>query len=469
LRTSEYFGEAAWRAPRRLDPLSAFMWRCGHDPMVRPGLILVVLLDRPPDRRRLVAGHEWATRMVPRLRERPVAPLLTPTMPVWLPDPEFDVARHLHWAGLPRPAGLRELLDLAEELAAKPFDANRPPWESVLVEDLCWEPERYRSAWLVKFHHCLADGPALALWLRALLSRGREPRTGKPRPAAPPWRLDSLSAQMMGPVVDELAPTARRISQAAFPAARSPVGKAIETVTMARRLLDVATRPVGKPSPLLRSRGTTRRFEAVAIEFDGLRATARTAGVSVNAAYCAGLLVGLRHYHDMHGVTAQTVSAAITKPIQEFGPRRMGNRFNGAKFAGPLTEMDPQALCRAVDRSLAQAAPPFSPSGLDTALTCVNQLPTAALTRLARNLGRSIDLQISQVVAPGRDAYVSGARIERVWCFGPAPGCAAMALLVSRRNLATIAMTLDTAAIPDPSTFLRCVEEGFAELVGSHR
>jgi diacylglycerol O-acyltransferase / wax synthase len=466
VRPSQYLGEGAWRLPGRLDSLSTLMWRCERDPMLRPALVMVVLLDRPPDPGRFAAGHEWATRMVPRLRERPVAPLLTPTMPLWAPDPEFDIARHLRRAGLPSPAGRRELFDLAQELAATPFDLRRPVWESVLVEDLRGEREPYRAAWLVKFHHCLADGPLVSYWLSALLNRGREPRADKPQPPAPARRLETVPEQLIGPITADAAPAARRMARGALAALRTPISTALGMGADARTLADVLTRPAGRPSPLLRARGTTRRFEGVPIDLDGLRSAARNAEVSVNAAYCAGLLSGLRHYHAAHGVTAASVSAAMTIPVRRPGPR-IGNQFNGAKFPGPLDVPDPRALCRAVDTMLARAAVPFPPSTLDLVLTGVNQVPDAVLSRLARSLGRSLDLQVSHVVAPTRAAYVSGARLEEVWCFGPAPGCAVMALMVSRRRTATLGLTLDTAAVPDPTTFRECVETGFAEVIGS--
>lgn len=466
MRPSQYLGEAAWRLPARLDPLSTLMWRCERDPMLRPALVMVVLLDRPPDYERFAAGHEWATRMIPRLRERPVVPLLTPTMPLWAPDPEFDVARHLRRAGLPPPAGRRELFDLAQELAATPFDLRRPVWESVLVEDLRGEPEPFRAAWLVKFHHCLADGPLVSSWLGALLNRSRGPRADKPQPPAPARRLETVPEQLIGPIGVGAAPAARQLGRGALTALRKPVSTVLGIGADARTLADVLTRPAGRPSPLLRARGTTRRFEGVPIDLDGLRSAARAADVSVNAAYCAGLLSGLRHYHAAHGVTAGSVSAAITMPVRRPGPR-IGNQFNGAKFPGPLDVPDPRALCGAVETMLARAAVPFPPSTLELVLTCVNQAPDLVLIRLARSLGRSHDLQVSHVVAPARAGYVSGARVEEVWCFGPAPGCAIMALMVSRQRRATLGLTLDTAAVPDPPTFRACVETGFDDVIGS--
>jgi WS/DGAT/MGAT family acyltransferase len=442
------------------------MWRCERDPALRPALVAIVLLDRPPDPRRFLAGHEWASRMVPRLRERLVAPPLTPTLPVWSPDPEFDPARHLRRAALPGPGGLRELFDLAGHLAAAPFDPNRPPWESTLVEDFGGGPEPCRAAWLVRFHHCLADGPLVGFWLSRLLSRTRAPRADKPQPpAAPRWLDPPIGEQLAGPLVRELAPAARRIASGASAAARSPVKTSREISAMAYRLLEVTTRPAAKPSPLLRARGANRRFEGLDLELGRLRAAARAAGVPVNAVYCSGLFAGLRRYHEAHGVAVPSIPAAITLPVDRAGPRG-GNRFNGGKFPGPLDEPDPKALVRAVGRLLAGAAPPFPPAALDPVLGLVNRLPDRALMPMARSLGRSSDIQISHVVMPGREAYVSGARVEGVWGFGPAPGCALMALLVTRGARSTLGLTLDTAAVPDPGVLVSCLEQGFADVLG---
>lgn len=464
MRPSDYFGEKAWALPRRPDPLSTLMWRCEQDPALRPALVGVMLLDRAPDPQRFRAGHEWATRMVPRLRDRLVAPLLTPTMPIWSPDPEFDLTRHVRRAALPKPAGRRAVFDLAGQLAATPFDLSRPLWESVVVEDLHDEDEPYRAAWLLKIHHCLADGPLIGFWLNTLLSRTRAPRQEKPQPPAPPRWLDTpLTESLIGPLADEAVPAAKQLAREAFGVARSPRRKSGAAASAAYKLLEVTTRPAGKPSPLLRPRSSARAFEGIPIDLNRLRATARSIGVSVNAAYCAGLFEGIRRYHEAHRVTVDSVPAAITMPTARTAPRG-GNRFNGGKFEGPISDQDPKSRCREVEARLKRATPPFPPAALDLVLACVNQLPTAAMMPMARSLGRSSDIQISHVVTFGREAYVSGARVEQMWGFAPAPGCAVMALLLSRRSQGTLGLTLDTAAVPDPATFAACITQGFADI-----
>ena len=51
------------------------MWRAeAADPRLRVNVSLLELLDPAPDWDRLFAAHEWASRMVPRMRQRVVEP-----------------------------------------------------------------------------------------------------------------------------------------------------------------------------------------------------------------------------------------------------------------------------------------------------------------------------------------------------------------------------------------------------------
>ena len=61
--------------------------------------------------------------------------------------------------------------------------------------------------------------------------------------------------------------------------------------------------------------------------------------------------------------------------------------------------------------------------------------------------------------------YIAGARIERMYPFGPLPGCAVMAALVSHVDTCCIGVNCDAAAITDVDLFLDCLGEGLAEVL----
>jgi hypothetical protein len=75
-----------------------------------------------------------------------------------------------------------------------------------------------------------------------------------------------------------------------------------------------------------------------------------------------------------------------------------------------------------------------------------------------------LDLQASNVAGLPYSAYIAGARIERMLPFGPLPGCAVMATLLSYAGTCCIGLNTDPAAVTDPEAFVRCLREGVDEV-----
>ncbi|HMI80189.1 MAG TPA: wax ester/triacylglycerol synthase domain-containing protein, partial [Solirubrobacterales bacterium] len=92
-------------------------------------------------------------------------------LPVWLPDPDFDVGQLIRRASLPRPGGEEELMDWLGDYFSHRLDRTRPLWETTLLEGL----EGGRWALVSKLHHCLIDGISGANLVGALLDAEPEP------------------------------------------------------------------------------------------------------------------------------------------------------------------------------------------------------------------------------------------------------------------------------------------------------
>jgi hypothetical protein len=148
-------GRPEWSDDPEMSALEAMMWRAETDPLLRSHGVVFELLDQAPDWDRLVAGHEWAIRRVPRLRHRVVddPSLLGP--PAWA-ESEVDLAHHLTRTVLPRGATLEDALDVAAEMHMRGLPRDAPQWQAMLVEGL---PDG-QAAYLLKLHHALADGTA---------------------------------------------------------------------------------------------------------------------------------------------------------------------------------------------------------------------------------------------------------------------------------------------------------------------
>jgi diacylglycerol O-acyltransferase / wax synthase len=80
----------------------------------------------------------------------------------WEDDPSFDPEAHVHRVALPAPHDEAALRELVGNLAAMPLDHGRPLWEAYLIEDV-----GDGAAVLIRTHHAIADGVALA---RVMLS-----------------------------------------------------------------------------------------------------------------------------------------------------------------------------------------------------------------------------------------------------------------------------------------------------------
>src|ERR1700757_4185606 len=72
-----------WGTSDELSPLETLMWRADAGRAVRSIMMAVKLLNTEPDWKRLVEAHEWASRMVPRLRDRVSEPFGFVGTPTW--------------------------------------------------------------------------------------------------------------------------------------------------------------------------------------------------------------------------------------------------------------------------------------------------------------------------------------------------------------------------------------------------
>ena len=122
-----------WGVTPEMNPLETAMWRAEvADPRLRSNVTLLEILDPAPDWERLRGAHEWASRMVPRMRQRVVEPAWASGRPRWVTMAELDLDRHLHRVRLEAPGSMRQLLDVVGEFASAPLDRERPLWEVLL-------------------------------------------------------------------------------------------------------------------------------------------------------------------------------------------------------------------------------------------------------------------------------------------------------------------------------------------------
>ena len=459
---------AAWSAATQMDAFETVMWRSEADPRLRSTVTMVEILDQAPDAGRLLRAHDWASRIVPRFRQRVVEPPLTLGAPAWVTDAEVDFGYHLQHMHLPAPGTMSQVLHIAQSVAMRPFDRARPLWEAVVVTGL----EGGQAAYILKTHHCIADGIGGVQLLALLHSRTREPMRDRPEPAAPPadtrTPVEILAAQAARQAVQAPGRAVRQAAAAAGLAVRllrSPTRSVTDAVTFASSLQRVADPATGPASPLLSPRSLAWRFETAEVPLADLKAAARSAGGSVNDAFLASVLGGFRRYHEHFSVPVDTIPVAMPISLRTAADAAGGNRFAAARFAAPVAEPDPAERMRQVREFVitARAEPAVTAASLLS--PALSHLPGPVVARILGSLTSGNDAQVSNVPGIPYPVYMAGARITRMYPFGPLPGCAAMITLISHDGTCCIGINTDAAAITDPALFRTCLAEGIDEIL----
>ncbi|MGE5288300.1 MAG: HAD-IB family hydrolase [Micromonosporaceae bacterium] len=459
-----------WGASAQMNPLETAMWRAeAADPRLRVNVSLLELLDPSPHWDRLLAAHEWASRMVPRMRQRVIEPAFALGTPTWATVGNLDLSRHVHRVQLPAPGSLRQLLDVVQEFAAAPFDRDRPLWQALLVEGL----SDGRAGYAVKSHHSVTDGLGAVQLMMRLHSRTAEHDPHRPEPPAPTAAEVSragLFAEQFAGAVRSTPVMALRQGIGALGALVRPWETASRTagraVAAARWAGRTATAPPG--SALLARRGGSWHFEVIDVPLSDLKAGTKAAGGSLNDGLLAAVIGGFRRYHERHGAPVDRLTVGFPISLRTQDDPQGGNRFTGARFAAPMAERDPAARIAAVRqfvltaRAASAAAADAVPAALAPAL---GWLPSPVIGIVSGRLTSTNDVQVSSIPGVPYPVYVAGSRITHIYPFGPLPGCAAMITLMSHNGDCCIGINTDTLAIANPGRLTDDLRAGLDEVV----
>ncbi|MEM6929885.1 MAG: wax ester/triacylglycerol synthase domain-containing protein, partial [Myxococcota bacterium] len=383
-----------WGEARELNAIETLMWRVETDPRFRSPMVLVEVLDRVPDWDRFVASAEWGTRMAPRFRQRLIEPALGLGQPVWVTDPAFDLDYHVRRAALPQGGGIPSLIRAVEQLGMTPFDRARSPWEAVLYEGL---PEG-RAAFVLKMHHVATDGLGGVQLLGQLHSRQRESDPRKPQPPAPPPERFSNRTMLREQFERDLMAVPRIARDGLTALTRRPrrafLQRAVAYGASMRRML---ADPVVEGSPLLASRSLSFRYCAVDLRFVDLKAAGKAAGGSINDAYIAALLGGMRRYHEAMGHPVAAIPMAMPVSVRRSDDPAGGNRFVGIRCAGPLSIEDPRDRIQAVHGEVKRLRDEPALDALGALAPALSRLPGPLLPAVAGGFTTQNDLQASNV------------------------------------------------------------------------
>ncbi len=408
------------------------------------------------------------------LHRRLVEPPLHLGPPVWIDEPDVDVASHVRRMPVPAPGGSQQLADVVGRLFSTKLDRHRPPWEFWVLEGL----EGGRVAFLLKIHHSLVDGVRGARLYEVLFDI---------EPDAPLARAGTEHASNESfPSPAALAGNTVRFAVGAPGRVLRLVGALGGAVAGLGRTLASADRvnvtwPFRAPRTSLNRALTARREVAFAsVALADVRAVKEAFGVTVNdvaLAMCAG---ALRCYLDDRGeLPSRSLVAQIPVGVHRAETGTDGN------FVAPIgatlhTELaDAAARLRAVHVSARSAKQLQAALGDDLVIRALEAVPPLLLTGviglyqalgLAEHHPPIFNLILSNVPGPPIPLYFAGAQLTDSYLLGPLlMGCGLNITLASYRDRVDFGVVTCPDVVDDPGAIAAALPAALAELCAAAR
>ena len=450
----------------RMSDSDALMWGIEKDPLLRSTIVAIAILDRAPDRARLTDRIDRASRLIPRLRQRPVQPTLAVAPPKWVVDPNFDLNYHLRFVNAPGDGTMRDLLDMAAPIGMQGFDRARPLWEFFVVEGL----EGGRAAMIQKVHHAVTDGVGGVEIALSMLDLEREPTSDlgpmPDAPAAEHFSSVELISDGLAHEVRRQRGIASRIAGEFVNAVRNPQATASLAGDVAASLVRVLAPAFEPLSPIMTGRSLSARYDHIAVSLPDLKAAAKVADCKLNDAFVGGVIGGLRSYHARHGVEVNELRMAMPISIRDTSTASAGgNHFVPTRFPVPMTISDPAERMAAIRQLVVEQRAEPALAFTAPIAGILNRLPTRITTQLFGGMLKGVDFTTSNVPGAPMDVFMAGARVESQFPYGPLSGAAANITLMSGPDEVFLGINTDPAAVPDPKVFVDCLHEGFDEIL----
>lgn len=444
--------------------------------MDRPTNLMVInsvmLFDSHLDGDRL--REVIASRLIapyPRFRSLVSESRLPLRGPSFQTDPNFDLDRHLHHLGLPDPGDEQSLRDLMSDLVASPLDHGKPLWDIYVLD----RPGG-GQALLVRMHHCIADGIALA---RVMLGLTDSAPGGSPQPTGRAGRRvkrDRLAGALEAATAIPRA--AFGASGAAVTGARRLAGglagetremlarpaRALElveeTAADGRALAKLLFTPADVHSALRGELGVARSLAwTTQLDLASVKAIAHAQGATVNDVLLTAVSGALRrHLRDL-GEEPSEVRAFVPfnlRPLDEPITEDLGNRFGLVYLTLPVAVAGRRARLQELKRRMDSIK--HSPEGpVSYAILGVLGLtPPAVESRVIDVFTAKASAVMTNVPGPREVVYLAGVPVRAVLVWAPTSGSVGMSVSIfSYRGEVTIGLLVDAGLTPDPAAIMR--------------
>ena len=428
----------------------------------------VLILEAPPGGvEALAALVEARLSLVPRYRQRVAEVPGHLADPVWVDDPDFDIAYHLRRNGLPRPGTEAQLLDLVSRLTSRPLDRRRPLWEAYLVEGLA----NGRVAVVTKTHPALVDGLSAIDIGQVLLDVDPDATLPEPvewHPERPPTGAQLVWEALDGYVrrPSDVVDTVRH----AVTDVRSTAARVTGIVGGLMRTVRSTVLPAPS-SPLNAPIGRQRRVAIARADLDDLKTIRKTQGGTVNDVLLGIVTGALREWLLSRGepVVGSTSVRALVPVSMQADEAVAGNRVTSLLVDLPVGESNPRVRVARLSYAMRGIAEHGQSVGADSLIALTGFAPPtlhALGARAARGLSRRLfNLVITNVPGPQLPLYAAGSRMLEVFPVVPlARGQGLSIGMTSYNGHVYFGLNAERDSVGDVDVLADLIEQEVAEL-----
>ena len=386
----------------------------------------------------------------------------------WLEDEDFDLDLHVHHVALPAPGDRIALQELVGDLASTPLSRDKPLWDAYLVDgygDGC--------ALLMRMHHCIADGIALA---RVMLSitDDAEPHEGPP------------GAPVRGPRGPGLPGPLAPLARTGLAAAGALVHEGTELLVHPRHLGDLAqeavadTRAMAKllfagSDPQTAIHGELGAVERMAwsdpFPLADVKALAHANDATINDVLVAAVAGALGRYLAETDVAPGEIHAMVPfnlRPLDQPLPPELGNRFGLVLLGLPVSTDDPRARLREVHERMDAIKHSREGAVSYGILGAMGVAPVPLEELVIDFFSAKASLVLTNVPGPREPVYVAGKRVGGVLVWAPCAGAVSMSVSIfSYAGDVSVGFLVDAGLVPDPDVLVAHLREELAALTAA--
>ena len=419
----------------------------------------------------LRAFIESKLSLIPRYRQRAVASPFDLGLPSWEFDPQFDIQNHVREVTL-KYGTENELKALAGKIVSESLDRQRPLWDFTVAR-----LKGGRTGFIVRIHHCLADGIAGVGAMNVIMDTSPDPppisrKKTKVEPPPPPPKdagaafLDGLAKSYLS-LVNEAATLHSGLLNMAEQAVANPTDVPAELLGVMSQLATPA-----EPLPFNVICKGPQKFAWTEVPLADIKAIKNTCGGTVNDVVLTTVTLAFGRYVEQRGVDLKGRSLRVVVPVNVRGngsATELGNQISFVPVPLPLDLRDPVKLLAVVTERVEflKRARAAEFVGLFGGLLAT--LPNA----FWKNIGPVVsqlplslcNIICTNVPGPQVPLYLMGHKMLCWYPWVPIGGLMGInCAILTYNGTAFFGFTGDVHAAPDLKRLEKFVDESFAEL-----